>query len=226
MGAEEGLSVGVKLLIAVGIASAMFMIYRIGMTLVNKGASQAAQLTADFDDIDKQKYDGMSLLGDDVIDAISKFWDDSTCEVVVCTVDGINAVYNVESPDNTYTVPFSEEFSGVPVADCKGRSFTGKAADWTIPGGVTTQDVGGVQCYDAKSLATVGLGADGTVASNGIIVDANKIASNGQTLTGANGYNTLVPVGSAGYIATTTTFTGSVQKDANGSIRRITFIQN
>lgn len=55
----------------------------------------------------------MTLTGDSVVQVIQDFWEDPTCEVVVCTLDGVNAVYNKESTDGTYKVPFDEALTGI-----------------------------------------------------------------------------------------------------------------
>ena len=123
MDASEGLSIGAKLLICVFIVSVMFAIYKAGSNMTNKGLSQAADLTATANDIDKQKYEGMTITGDQVQQVISDYWEEPTCEIVVCTLDGVNAVYNKESTDGTYAVPFQETLTGMPSTDCKGRAF-------------------------------------------------------------------------------------------------------
>lgn len=231
MGADEGLGIGVKLLIAVGIAAMLFSIYRVATTMINKGLSQATQLTSDFDDIDKQKYNGMSLMGGDVISAVNRYWEDTTCEIVVCTLDGVNAVYNIPSADGTYTVPFKETLSGMPTADTKKRPFTADYQNFSsLLGSPTINDAtGSMTLYSSVAAASYGLDASGNVQSgkNALLVDAAKLSAKGddQTLAGKKGYNALVSIGSAGFISETSVFEGSVQKDLNGSIRRITFVQ-
>ena len=199
MDASEGLSIGAKLLICVFIVSVMFAIYKAGSNMTNKGLSQAADLTATANDIDKQKYEGMTITGDQVQQVISDYWEEPTCEIVVCTLDGVNAVYNKESTDGTYAVPFQETLTGMPSTDCKGRAF---ANDLTVT----------------------------NISGNAIIIDAARLVQNptGTThtiLATPNGYNTGATMGSGGYISTTSNFLGSIQKDANGTIRRITFVQ-
>lgn len=226
MGASEGLSIGAKLLICVFIVSIMFTIYKVGTNMTNKGLSQAADLTANANDIDKQKYEGMTITGDQVQQVISDYWEEPTCEIVVCTLDGVNAVYNKESTDGTYTVPFQEALTGMPSADCKGRAF---ANDLTISQLPTSIAASSYQNDNLSDKKTYNVADVANITGNAIIVDAARLVQNpGGTntiLATPNGYNTGASMGSGGYISTTSNFLGSIQKDANGTIRRITFVQ-
>lgn len=228
----------VGLLLAVLFVSALVMAANQGLGLFNKGLSQSTKLVADFDDIDKQKYDGMTVMGDQVVEVIKNFWDDPTCEVLVCTLDGVNAVYNVESSDGTYTVPISEVLTGMPTADSKGRVFPTDATIYDIASvGVSASSytnpdtqstaLGGVT-YDVATFAQHNI-TNGAVSGQARIADAAALVqspgTNNLVLATLSGYNTLCTVGSGGYISTSAPFVGSVQKDANGVIRRITFVQ-
>lgn len=232
MGADGAIKVAVGLLITVLIAGSGFAIYKQGAGMTNKGLSEAAKLSAKFNDVDKQKYDGMTLTGDAVLQVISDYWDDSTCEVVVCTLDGINAVYNKESTDGTYTVPFSEAIGGMPTADCKGRVFPADTSINTVPETITATTIGegnkSVNAYDVAQIAALNV-TNGVANGPAVIVDAAKLVQNPTgtktLLATENGYNSLATVGSGGYVSTTSNFIGSIQKDTNGTIRRITFIQ-
>ena len=226
MGASEGLSIGAKLLICVFIVSIMFTIYKVGTNMTNKGLSQAADVTANANDIDKQKYEGMTITGDQVMQVISDYWEEPTCEIVVCTLDGVNAVYNKESTDGTYAVPFQEALTGMPSADCKGRAFANDLTISQLPTSVAASsyqndNLGDKKTYNVADIANI--------SGNAIIVDAARLVQNpGGTntiLATPNGYNTGASMGSGGYISTTSNFLGSIQKDANGTIRRITFVQ-
>lgn len=226
MGASEGLSIGAKLLICVFIVSIMFTIYKVGTNMTNKGLSQAADVTANANDIDKQKYEGMTITGDQVMQVISDYWEEPTCEIVVCTLDGVNAVYNKESTDGTYAVPFQEALTGMPSADCKGRAF---ANDLTISQLPTSVAASSYQNDNLSDKKTYNVADVANISENAIIVDAARLVQNpGGTntiLATPNGYNTGASMGSGGYISTTSNFLGSIQKDANGTIRRITFVQ-
>ena len=232
MGAEKAIGVAVGLLIIVLISGSMFAIYKQGGGMTNKGLSEAAKLSAKFNDVDKQKYDGMTLTGDAVLQVISDYWDDSTCEVVVCTLDGINAVYNKESTDGTYTVPFSEAIGGMPTAACKGRVFPADTSINTVPETITATAIGegdkSVNAYDVAQIAALNV-TNGVANGPAVIVDAAKLVQNPTgtktLLATENGYNSLATVGSGGYVSTTSNFIGRIQKDTNGTIRLITFIQ-
>lgn len=227
MGASDGLKIGAGLLITVLIVSIMFSIYKSGANMTNKGLSQAADLTANANDIDKQKYEGMTITGDQVMQVISDYWEEPTCEIVVCTLDGVNAVYNKESTDGTYAVPFQEALTGMPSADCKGRAF---ANDLTVSKIPDTLQHSGVDNDNLKDKTTYDVAKAANLTGNAIIIDAARLVQNpaGTThtiLATPNGYNTGATMGSGGYISTTSNFLGSIQKDANGTIRRITFVQ-
>lgn len=178
----------------------------------------------------------MSCMGDSVIEVIADYWEDPTCEVVVCTLDGVNAVYNKESADGTYQVPFNEQLSGVPTADCKGRTFTSDPTGWALPSSIASSQVNQADgttrmAYDVSAVSAVNVDASsGKATGTAPLVDAAQLVQNpggsNVILATENGYNGLVTVGSGGYISNSASFTGSVQKDANGAIRRITFIQN
>lgn len=232
MGAEEGLSTGVKLIIIVLLCGVMLLIWKAGSSLINNGLGQANNLTKEFSDVDKQKYEKLTLTGDSVISAITTYWEDPTCEIVVCTLDGINAVYNMKSTDGSYSVPFTDDIGGMPAADAKGRVFPTDAtisslADFTKATPKDSTKFPG-DVYDASVVGAHVV--SGNPSPNAVIVDAAKIIQNPGTdaekvLATDKGYNALVSVGSGGYISNTSTFVGSVQKDANGVIRRITFVQ-
>lgn len=234
MGAEDAIKIGVAVVIVVMIAGAMLAIYKQGNGFINKGLSQATDLSSKFNDIDKQKYDGMSCMGDSVVDVIRDYWDDPTCEIVVCTLDGVNAVYNKESTDGTYQVPFNEALSGMPTADCKGRAFPTDTSINTIPTGITQStyqnpDTATGVTYDVSQISQANIDASGNPGA-ACIVDAAQLVQNptgaASVLATKTGYNATSAVGSGGYISNTATFVGSVQKDINGAIRRITFVQN
>lgn len=229
MDASEGLSIGAKLLICVFIVSVMFAIYKAGSNMTNKGLSQAADLTATANDIDKQKYEGMTITGDQVQQVISDYWEEPTCEIVVCTLDGVNAVYNKESTDGTYAVPFQETLTGMPSTDCKGRAFANDLTVSKIPSDLTAKATS-VENDNLKDKTTYNVADVANISGNAIIIDAARLVQNptGTThtiLATPNGYNTGATMGSGGYISTTSNFLGSIQKDANGTIRRITFVQ-
>lgn len=235
MGAEKGISVGAALIITVMIVGILFAIYGVGTVFSNKGLSQAAHLSKNFDDVEKQKYAGMTLTGDSVVQVIQDFWEDPTCEVVVCTLDGVNAVYNKESTDGTYKVPFDEALTGMPTIDSKGRSFptdisikdTSKLAATSFVNEDAKATTKGVT-YNVTDVANYNI-TDGNPVGPAIIVDAAQLVQNPDgthvVLGAKSGYNNASTLGSGGYISTSSSFEGSIQKDANGKIRRITFVQ-
>lgn len=235
MGAEKGISIGAALIITVMIVGILFAIYGVGTVFSNKGLSQAAHLSKNFDDVEKQKYAGMTLTGDSVVQVIQDFWEDPTCEVVVCTLDGVNAVYNKESTDGTYKVPFDEALTGMPTTDSKGRSFptdisikdTSKLAATSFVNEDAKATTKGVT-YNVTDVANYNI-TDGNPVGPAIIVDAAQLVQNPDgthvVLGAKSGYNNASTLGSGGYISTSSSFEGSIQKDANGKIRRITFVQ-
>lgn len=235
MGAEEGLGIGAKLLIAVMIVGILFSIYKVGVVFSNKGLSQSANLSKNFDDVEKQKYAGMTLTGDSVVQVIHDFWEDPTCEVVVCTLDGVNAVYNKESTDGTYKVPCDDVLTGMPTTDSRGRSFpadisikdTSKLVATSFVNEDAKATTNGVT-YNVTDVANYNI-TDGNPVGSAIIVDAAQLVQNPDgihvVLGAKSGYNNASTLGSGGYISTSSSFEGSIQKDANGKIRRITFVQ-
>lgn len=82
-----------------------------------------------------------------------------------------------------------------------------------LKSGVPTTDACGNQFI-------VSTASDGKITTKVIIQGAPAV------LMCNNGYDSTAPVSTPGYIATTSSYTGSVQKDVNGNVRRITFIQN
>lgn len=212
------ITVAVGLLVTIGLCTAVFFIYRNGSTMIKKGTSQLGNLTADLDDTDKQIYDGMTMLGSDVISAINKYWDDDTCEVVVCTKDGVNAAYNYGS---NVAMPFDEDFTGMPTTDAVGLVFSGKAAE-------DRSGLGDGQMADA--VAAEGRSAGHAKICNALATISSNISdgAGGTTsvpLATQTGYNATISMGASGFISGNSQFVGSVQKDANGNIRRITFVQ-
>lgn len=177
----------------------------------------------------------MTLTGDSVVQVIQDFWEDPTCEVVVCTLDGVNAVYNKESTDGTYKVPFDEALTGMPTTDSKGRSFptdisikdTSKLVATSFVNEDAKTTTNGVT-YNVTDVANYNI-TNGNPAGPAIIVDAAQLVQNPDgihvVLGAKSGYNNASTLGSGGYISTSSSFEGSIQKDANGKIRRITFVQ-
>lgn len=232
MGADKAILIAVGLIITVLISATLLMIYRSGSGMTQSGLSQAANLSKEFSDIDKQKYDKMTLTGDGVVSAIATFWEDPTCEVVVCTLDGVNAVYNMESSDGSYAVPFNEVLGGMPTSDSRNRAFPQDISINDLKGitksSYKNADVGNCDTYDVSVIGEHNI-SGGKANGNAIIVDAAKLVqgpgSINRCLATPTGYNSLLQVGSGGYISSSATFKGSIQKDSNGIVRRITFVQ-
>lgn len=156
-------------------------------TYKSASKQQSAQ-SKEFIDTDKTIYDGTTETGASVIRAISKFWEDSTTEVLVCTSDGKNLIYSKrayemavgKTANGSYVLP--NIVSGLPAADAVGHAFT----------------------LDSNNSAE-------------LMIAVNTAYS--------GGYNNATTAATAGYISDTALFLGSVQKDQNGLVRRITFIQ-
>lgn len=216
--ASTGIKIAVGLLVAIGLAAMTIFIYRQASVMIKKGTSQLGIIAGDLDDTDKQIYDGMSLLGNDVISAISKYWEDDTCEIVVCTKDGANVAYNYGS---NITTPFNEDLTGVPTTDAVGLPFSGKAAEDCSAAGAD---------QPASAVAAEGKAANHAKICNALTTISGTVTnSEGATenvyLATSTGYNGTVSMGSNGYISGNSQFIGSIQKDGNGNIRRITFVQ-
>lgn len=171
------------LFIAIG-----FRTFSSGNDLYKSASKQQSQQSKEFVDTDKSIYDGVSETGASVIRAISKYWEDSNTEVVVCTLDGKDLIYSKRAYDMS----------------------TGKAAQGSyvlpsiVSGAVTTDAVG--REFDSDSKNPVDL----------------RIAVNTAY---DSGYDKSTTAATAGYISDTAVFIGSVQRDKNGMVRRITFVQ-
>lgn len=176
------------LVLAVAFIGAGFATYNNSNDTYKQSTQQISNLNSEFTDADKSIYDGVTETGSAVIRVISKFWEDDTVEVLVCTVDGKDLIYSKRAYDmavgnaasGSYVTPTL--VSGLPATDCNGKSFDSESSDK-------------VDLKIAVSTAYSG------------------------------GYNKSLTAATAGYISDTASFEGSVQRDQNGTIRRITFVQ-
>lgn len=184
-----------------------------GKDLFDRGQ---AQLSDSLESLPSSQYatlDGSVQTGSEVIRVINSTIHDDSIEVLVCTADGQNFVYNragkaIYGTTDADGDNYSSEF--VTVLDTTAGNYLSGQAQ-----------------YDAQGKAFAG-GGTGTQAK------IRRATRSGHVLSGESdnsftcidsGYNSSVPMDSLGYIAANASFDCTMQADLNGETRRLTFVQ-
>lgn len=182
--ATDFIQIAVGVLITVLLVAAVFLVVNQGRDMFNRGSEQLSETTNEITGGKFETYNGTTQTGSSVRRLINETFTNKSVEILVCTNDGSNLVYNSTTDTGTEKA-------------------------------ITTTVVTGMPNSDAKGMAIVDAGGVGTPTI--------KVAT---TTKGSSGYNEAAGIDVAGFISTTSTFVCSVQKDVNGDIRRITFVQN
>lgn len=192
-GSNDLVKMGVGLLITVIVITAAISITNKGKSIFNQGNDGLTSAVANLSSTQYDLYDGSRLLGSEVISLINTTVRDKNIEILVCTKDGKNYVYN------TNGITIFGATNGVLVFDESSNNF--------LTGLVVTDATGkSFQSGDAK-VSTAPYGTDTS------------------SLITSSGYNTSVDMLTSGYISSSSFFSSSIQKDVNGSVRRITCVQ-
>lgn len=214
----------VAIIIVVVIISFTMNIVNIGKDTFNSSNEQLVDNISQMASSQYDVYNNTSQTGEGVIRMINTTFDDVNVEVLVCTKDGYNMVYNKEgqniyglkaaSNGNAQTAAYgqtynldtdpsaAEALSNIAPKDAKGNDFSDTS---TSGAKVQLAPVKGNQI--AKSATSPGASGD-----------HEPVAT-------SNGYNVVAPMGTPGYITTASYFTCTVQKDINNQVRRITYVQ-
>lgn len=208
MDVQKIIYVAVPIIVLVIVVAAVMTVARTGKTTFTDANSKLTDSLGSMNTGSYDLYDGAEVNGGTVIDVINETWKDPNVEVCVSTANpagagAINIVYNYIDP--TSAADWDSTKTGAkPVTD-RGTELSGMPAKLANgvagPTGATTDKDVWFPCTE-------------TANSN---VDATAYAA---------GYSKNPNSSAKGYISNTMKFTGSVQKDGNGDVRRITFVQN
>ena len=198
MDATKLIYVAVAVIVLVVVVVAVFRIQNTGKETFNSSSDQltdqlTSQTTGRFD-----IYNNSKQSGDAVIRIINETFNNNNIEVVVCTKDGSDFVYNKQAFDSGKVITKSDTAKGeaavtlsnLPTEDAKGKKFSA---------------------------------ADGN--SGGIVTLAVAPKSGDDQLMCSTGYYASAKMTAPGYITGTSTYICTVQKDDNGEVRRLTFVQ-
>lgn len=192
---SEGIKVASVLLILLGVISAVFLLYTISMRWITKGTSQIGTTMSGLDDTNKSIYDNMTISGKEVISVINTYYNDQDMQIMVCTKDGTNIIYTTAPQRLQHTDP------------------TDTNDPWT---GYPTADCRGNFFLPPET---------GGSASNMAVIKLCSADANTKKLITQAGYNSTVDPSVPGYILESGKFMGSIQKNSNGTVKQITFLE-
>lgn len=202
----------------------VFNLQSTGKDALNQGNEQIVEGIAAMTSGQWDMYDGSTQSGETVIRVINSTFSDVNIEVLVCTKDGANLVYNL-SP----TI-YGVTSKGTGSMTINGKNYTTEL--FKLNTNVNDPDpLSNIPAEDAN-------GSDFTVDNGAVIARAftqdfvtnagwasDPTKSEYTNIMTGSGYNVVAPMSNPGYIAPTAYFTSSVQKDINNQVRRITFVQ-
>lgn len=223
------LTLAVGVIITVAVISYVMTINNTSTQLMNTGLNQLNAQLSGLNDSDKAIYDGTTLSGSDVIQAIQKYNQDPNIYVIVSTKLNKTTACNVVYDEELVT-----------------RVVGGEAIADVIDAYVTQQSVSGWPKYDAAKHEITSFDESGQMVINwtgaevaagnpGIqLVLPTKSKINGYVEGGEaatiyyiepNGYDGTKISTDSGYISSKATFTASIQKNQNNEVKFITFVQ-
>lgn len=187
MDAVKLVQIGAAVLVTVLLIGVIVTVASEGKDTFSTGNDQLVDQTSS---LSTGKYDinnNSVQAGGSVIQMINSTFREENLEVLVCTKDGNNYVYNSVLLDAKGKIISTDSLTGMPTYDATGKPFN-KADAGT-----------------GKSVAAITKASDKLMCSTG--------------------YDSSADVSTAGYIASTSIFNCTVQKDVNGNVRRLTYVQ-
>lgn len=211
------LAIGV--LITSVVVSYAISVQQTGKDTMNTGTDQLGESISALSNSKYDVYEGTSQVGKSVVRILNDVYNDPNIEVLVCTKDGYNFVYNTAA-----TPIFGASTSN---AGANGTASYDTASNYgalyLVCNPNDNQLLTNLPQYDAKGLPFTG--TSGTIAvvqkapvTGHVIGTSNPVAT-------VNGYNSTVEKTDPGYISMSSYYSCSVQYDINNEPRRITFIQ-
>lgn len=202
------------IIVAVLIVAA-FSLVNSGQSLLSTGKSQINNSLSDYAEVAYTQYDGAVIAGSQVISAIKNDWhEDNTVGVGVMTKDGASVYYDysgnqIASIKLTSSGDEDSELQAdsFPTINAKGRDFTA----------VGDSAIGSAVSKTMTNWAGV------TASGDGGTISAKD--SEFKLGTATTGYNSGVSPNETGYINPKSNFKGSIQRDYNGNIRSVIFVQ-
>lgn len=218
----------VVILIVVFVITKAYSILSVGKDASNKAADDLTNSMAKFSTSQYDVYDGTIQSGRSVIDEINYTFSDNTIEILVCTKDGVNYVYNKA---NTPIFGALKSFSTTGGEDSGSGSLdsyddaTNTSACYLVTNPNNNQFLSGIPQSDAVGKAFSCIDAARQTSTATVQKATIYSATNITGVCTSSGYNASLGISSKGFISTSATFKGSVQRDVNGDVRRITFVQ-
>lgn len=222
---------------AVGVIVAVILITYImnlvntGKDTFNKGTDGLASSLSQLDSSQYAAYDGGVSTGTLIKQLINQTFSDGNIEILVCTADGYNLVYNT----NGYAIFGAATTATNASSDGSSLTYddaTGCSARYLVFAQNATQLLSNLPQYDAKGKPFEAQTGQNTTAvvhkAPSSVAEATSLFGSGDGYTYlelATGYNSAAKMLNPGYISDSAHFNSSIQKDINGDVRRITFVQ-
>lgn len=206
----EAIKLGITILIVALLVGSALLVFRMGQSKITTATESLTKATSDLEDSDLIVYDGTSIQGSEVINVINKYKEEPTFY--------INVVKKSQKESDLYKAYGLGMLYG-HAGKNSGVKFIPKV------GSSVTKEVS----MDATSDLAVKLelktpaDTDGDVPKGCV---AAKTTTEGKTILAyAKEYNTTWTSAKEWYIPEGKAFKGSVQRDSDGNITLITFVQ-
>lgn len=210
---------------------AAFSLVNSGQSLLSTGKSQINSSLSDYAEVAYTQYDGAVVAGSQVASAIKNEWkSDNTVAIGVMTQDGQNVWYDysgqqAELLKDSKTAEQGGKAKGIdlnslPDQNAQGESlasantFSSSEDGWTAV--VSKAATKGDDAVDVGNGAQLTAGASGETSGD---LKSTSLTSS------TTGYNSGASASTAGYINPRKNFKGSIQRDTNGNIRSVVFVQ-
>lgn len=208
---------------------AAFSLVNSGQSLLSTGKSQTNSSLSDYAEVAYTQYDGAVVAGSQVASAIKNEWkSDNTVAIGVMTQDGQNVWYDysgqqAELLKDSKTAEQGGKAKGIdlnslPDQNAQGESlasantFSSSGDGWTAV--LSKAATKGNDAVDVGSQLTAGNPGE----------TAGDLKSSSLT-SSTTGYNSGASASTQGYINPRKNFKGSIQRDTNGNIRSVVFVQ-
>ena len=208
------MKLGVVLAIVAALIASVLIVFNLGKTKVTTATESLTKATSDLEDSDLTVYDGTSIQGAEVINVINKYKEEPTFYInVVKKSQKESAAYKAYGLGMLYG--HAGNHSGVKFIPKVGSSVTDEVSMNDTTDLVVKLELG-------SPADTDGDVPKGCVASK---IPDGKTTDGKTTLAYAKEYNTTWTSDKEWYIPEGKVFKGSIQRDSDGNITLITFVQ-
>lgn len=209
------MKLGVVLAIVAALIASVLIVFNLGKTKVTTATESLTKATSDLEDSDLTVYDGTSIQGSEVINVINKYKEEPTFYInVVKKSQKESAAYKAYGLGMLYG--HAGNNTGVKFIPKVGSSVTDE---------VSMNDTSNLAVkLELKTPSDVdGDVPKGCIASK--TTAATDTTAGSTTLAYAKEYNTTWTSDKEWYIPEGKVFKGSIQRDSDGNITLVTFVQ-